>query len=402
MGLVINRPAGFDLGTVLEQAGVEAGSEVEGDSARQLPVMEGGPVMKERGFVLHRPAGAWEHALVVEGEDVAVAMSRDILDALAAGRGPRDVLVALGYAGWGPGQLEHEVGQNAWLSGPGRSRHRLRGAVRRPLGAGRARAGGRASPPVRTVGARVRVGGLHSSPAAGCGRRPARRRRDVLPPAGSTRRRPRLRHRPPVRAPRHPGAPAPSRRQPLRDAGQTRPSSRSTTASAASGSRSGSRSPGPRARSRPYGVRGGEPDWASIDGIVAAWRPDGLVVGEPLHMDGRPQPMTRRARRFRHALRSRFGLPVHIGRRAPDHGGSAGGACRAGSVPRVRNAGAAARDRPPGRGPDHPRIVARRTAAGRERTEGGRPPLRPHRSPRRIGSAPGIRSARIRQRSPRR
>ena len=118
MGLVINRPAGFDLGTVLEQAGVEADSGARDGSARQLPVMEGGPVMKERGFVLHRPAGEWEHALVVEGEDIAVAMSRDILDALVAGRGPRDVLVALGYAGWGPGQLEHEVRQNAWLSGP--------------------------------------------------------------------------------------------------------------------------------------------------------------------------------------------------------------------------------------------------------------------------------------------
>lgn len=58
-------------------------------------------------------------------------------------------------------------------------------------------------------------------------------------------------------------------------------------------------------------VGGGEPDWASIDGIVAAWRPDALVVGEPLHLDGRPQPMTRRARRFGHALRRRFGLPVH-------------------------------------------------------------------------------------------
>ena len=59
------------------------------------------------------------------------------------------------------------------------------------------------------------------------------------------------------------------------------------------------------------GVRGGEPDWASIDGIVATWNPDGLVVGEPLQMDGRPQAMTRRARRFRHALERRFGLPVH-------------------------------------------------------------------------------------------
>ena len=118
MGLVINRPAGFDLGTVLEQAGVEGGDDEGSDPARNLPVMEGGPVMKERGFVLHRPAGTWEHALAVEGEDIAVAMSRDILDALVAGHGPRDVLVALGYAGWGPGQLEQEVGQNAWLSGP--------------------------------------------------------------------------------------------------------------------------------------------------------------------------------------------------------------------------------------------------------------------------------------------
>lgn len=118
MGLVVNRPAGFDLGTVLDQAGVEAAGGGESGAARQLPVMEGGPVMKDRGFVLHRPAGRWEHALTVDGEDVAVAMSRDILDALASGRGPRDVLVALGYAGWGPGQLEHEVRQNAWLSGP--------------------------------------------------------------------------------------------------------------------------------------------------------------------------------------------------------------------------------------------------------------------------------------------
>ncbi len=139
MGLVINRPIGLDLGTVLDHAGIGAGAGEDadgaggsgsgngsggsggadpGDAVRNLPVMEGGPVMKERGFVLHRPRGDWEHTLAVEGEDIAVAMSRDILDAIASGRGPADVLVALGYAGWGPGQLEHEVLQNAWLSGP--------------------------------------------------------------------------------------------------------------------------------------------------------------------------------------------------------------------------------------------------------------------------------------------
>ncbi len=55
----------------------------------------------------------------------------------------------------------------------------------------------------------------------------------------------------------------------------------------------------------------GRPDWEAIDALVAAWRPAALVVGEPLHLDGRVQPMTRRARRFRHALERRFGLPVH-------------------------------------------------------------------------------------------
>lgn len=58
-------------------------------------------------------------------------------------------------------------------------------------------------------------------------------------------------------------------------------------------------------------VRGGQPDWTALGHLVAAWRPAGLVVGEPLHMDGRVQPMTRRARRFRQALAERFGLPVH-------------------------------------------------------------------------------------------
>ena len=58
-------------------------------------------------------------------------------------------------------------------------------------------------------------------------------------------------------------------------------------------------------------VRDGQPDWAAIDRLVAAWRPDALVVGEPLHLDGRTQSMTRRACRFRHTLANRLGLPVY-------------------------------------------------------------------------------------------
>ena len=145
------------------------------------------------------------------------------------------------------------------------------------------------------------------------------------------------------------------------------------------------------------GVRGGEPDWASIDGIVAAWRPDGLVVGEPLHMDGRPQPMTRRARRFRHALRSRFGLPVH----AADERLTTVEA-RAELAERGAFRGSGTRGRR--RGIDHPvaaRIIleswlGERRPARSAPKAGGRPSAAPLTAPHRIGPHPaGPRPAKI-------
>jgi putative transcriptional regulator len=74
-------------------------------------------VQRERGFVLHAPVGKWDSVLKVSDE-IGVATSRDILTAVAEGRGPEQTLVALGYAGWDAGQLEREVLENAWLSGP--------------------------------------------------------------------------------------------------------------------------------------------------------------------------------------------------------------------------------------------------------------------------------------------
>jgi len=71
--------------------------------------------MVDRGFVLHRPTGAWQSTLVV-ADDIALTTSLDILRAVARGEGPEDILVTLGYAGWGPGQLEDEILQNAWLT----------------------------------------------------------------------------------------------------------------------------------------------------------------------------------------------------------------------------------------------------------------------------------------------
>ncbi|MCP5151397.1 MAG: YqgE/AlgH family protein [Ectothiorhodospiraceae bacterium] len=113
MGIVINRPLDIDLGEVFDQMSITGGS----DEVRARPVLQGGPVQRERGFVLHEPLGAWESVLPVTPE-VGVATSRDILAAIAAGEGPRSALVALGYAGWGAGQLEREMVENAWLSGP--------------------------------------------------------------------------------------------------------------------------------------------------------------------------------------------------------------------------------------------------------------------------------------------
>jgi putative transcriptional regulator len=111
LGLVINRPIDLTLQALFEQVDLELNEP----SLINLPVHFGGPVQMDRGFVLHQPIGDWQSTLSVEGE-IGLTTSRDILDALGTGRGPERVLVTLGYAGWAPGQLEHEIGQNGWLT----------------------------------------------------------------------------------------------------------------------------------------------------------------------------------------------------------------------------------------------------------------------------------------------
>lgn len=113
MGIVINRPFDMELGEVLKQLEVKT----EDQQVTHQPVFVGGPVLPDRGFILHRPPGNWESTLHVT-ENIAVTTSRDILNAIAHGYGPRDSLFALGYAGWSPGQLEDEMAENAWLSVP--------------------------------------------------------------------------------------------------------------------------------------------------------------------------------------------------------------------------------------------------------------------------------------------
>ncbi|MDH4046820.1 MAG: YqgE/AlgH family protein [Gammaproteobacteria bacterium] len=113
LGIIINRPMNLKLGGLFSQLDVKATNR----RAAQMPVMSGGPVARERGFVLHEPGEEFESSIGISG-DVQLTLSRDILDAIATGRGPLKSLIALGYAGWEAGQLESEMLDNTWLSVP--------------------------------------------------------------------------------------------------------------------------------------------------------------------------------------------------------------------------------------------------------------------------------------------
>jgi putative transcriptional regulator len=111
LGIVVNKPTDMMLSALFEQIDVPAtGAELHG-----TPVHYGGPVQVDRGFVLHRPLGNWQSTLAIS-DDLGLTTSKDVLEAVARGDGPKDVLVSLGYAGWSAGQLEQEIAQNAWLT----------------------------------------------------------------------------------------------------------------------------------------------------------------------------------------------------------------------------------------------------------------------------------------------
>jgi putative transcriptional regulator len=113
MGIVINRPMDLHLVDILQQLEIQVSSP----HAAEQTIYLGGPVQSDRGFVLHESTTEWDSTLRVN-EEISVTTSLDILEAIAADKGPAKSLVALGYAGWGAGQLESELAQNAWLSGP--------------------------------------------------------------------------------------------------------------------------------------------------------------------------------------------------------------------------------------------------------------------------------------------
>ncbi len=112
MGIVLNQPLNIHLDEVFDQLELNY-DEVAGRS----PVLSGGPVNAQQGFVLHMDEGKWASTMHVT-TDICITASRDIVDALAHNEGPRGAQFALGYAGWEAGQLEEEISSNSWLTVP--------------------------------------------------------------------------------------------------------------------------------------------------------------------------------------------------------------------------------------------------------------------------------------------
>ena len=111
MGIVINRPLECELGEILAQMKLKP----QNKTIRQAPVYHGGPVHTDRGFVLHEPDSQWDSSININ-DVLGVTTSLDILHAIAESAGPKNFMIALGYAGWAAGQLENEIKDNAWLN----------------------------------------------------------------------------------------------------------------------------------------------------------------------------------------------------------------------------------------------------------------------------------------------
>ena len=116
LGIVINRPTDLTLASLLKQLSISSEDSLPDEAA----IVFGGPVQVDCGFVLHRPMGKWQSTLKVNDE-VELTTSLDILQAIAHSKGPDKRLIALGYSGWEPGQIEQEIAQNSWLTVPASS-----------------------------------------------------------------------------------------------------------------------------------------------------------------------------------------------------------------------------------------------------------------------------------------
>ena len=116
LGLVINKPIDIKLKNLFEKVDLS----LTRDDLAESPVYFGGPVQTERGFVLHErqsdATSPYSSTLAIPGGGLDMTTSKDVLEALSNGAGPKKILVTLGYSGWGAGQLEKEMGRNGWIN----------------------------------------------------------------------------------------------------------------------------------------------------------------------------------------------------------------------------------------------------------------------------------------------
>lgn len=115
LGVIINKPTDMTMEVLFERIDLNLEIQSDREPMAEKPVMFGGPVQVERGFVLHAPLGQFSSMIRVTDE-IALTTSKDILEAAASGKGPGKLLVTLGCAGWSAGQLEEEIVRNGWLT----------------------------------------------------------------------------------------------------------------------------------------------------------------------------------------------------------------------------------------------------------------------------------------------
>ena len=117
LGVIINKPTDMNIETLLDRIDIPLDINQQICQETKKLVMFGGPVQDDRGFVLHAPIEDFSSTLIIN-EHIAFTTSRDVLEAVAQGRGPKNILVSVGYSGWGAGQLEEEIIKNGWLTVP--------------------------------------------------------------------------------------------------------------------------------------------------------------------------------------------------------------------------------------------------------------------------------------------
>jgi len=113
MGIIINQSVRMTVGQLVNSLGLEC----DNSAVMLQQIFRGGPVDTDCGFVLHSPVKQWESSITVS-EHIELSSSSELVDTLASGHGPDKFIIALGYAGWAAGQLEHELATNTWLNCP--------------------------------------------------------------------------------------------------------------------------------------------------------------------------------------------------------------------------------------------------------------------------------------------